>query len=92
VAALGLGWKGIGQYFGRAASQGEQALWNGQLDWTIAYRATISLRAPGEIAMREVVFTRPRRWFAARSTKRGSEHFDTWQKWLRTWPDSALDE
>ncbi len=92
VAAIGLSWKGVGQYFGRAASQGEQALWDGQLDWTIAYRATISLRAPAEIAMREVVFTRPRRWFADRSTKRGREHYDTWQKWLRQWPDSALTE
>ena len=51
LVALGLGWKGIGQYFGRAAAQGEQALWNGQLDWTIAYRATVSLRDPAQIAM-----------------------------------------
>src|SRR3954469_23434196 len=40
------GWKGIGEYFGKAAARGEQSLWNGQLDWTIAYRATMSLTEP----------------------------------------------
>jgi hypothetical protein len=90
VVALGLSWKGIGQYFGRAAAQGEQALWDGQLDWTIAYRATVSLRDPADIAMREVVFARARRRLPGQRSGRGQEHFDTWQKWLRTWPDSAL--
>jgi hypothetical protein len=92
VVALGLSWKGIGQYFGRAAAQGEQALWNGQLDWTIAYRATISLRDPAQITMGEVVFTRARRRLARQRVGRGREHFDAWQKWLRAWPDSALTE
>jgi hypothetical protein len=92
VVALGLSWKGIGQFFGRAAAQGEQALWDGQLDWTIAYRATVSLRDPRKIAMREVVFVRARRRVRGQRSRRGQEHYDTWQKWLRTWPDSALSE
>jgi hypothetical protein len=90
LVALGLSWKGIGQYFGRAAAQGEQALWAGQLDWSIAYRATVSLRDPAEIAMREVVFVRARRRLRRERPRRGQEHYDIWQKWLRTWPDSAL--
>jgi hypothetical protein len=90
LVALGLSWKGIGQFVGRAAAQGEQAVWAGQLDWTIAYRATVSLRDPAEIAMREVVFARTRRRLRGQRPRRGQEHFDTWQKWLRTWPDSAL--
>jgi hypothetical protein len=92
VVALGLSWKGIGQYVGRAAAQGEQALWDGQLDWTIAYRATISLRDPAEIARGEVVFARARRRLRRQRVGRGQEHFEAWQKWLRTWPDSALTE
>jgi hypothetical protein len=83
VVALGVSWKGIGQYFGRAAAQGEQALWNGQLDWSIAYRATISLRDPTTIGMRDVMFARSR-------GRRG--HYQTWQKWLRAWPDFELDK
>jgi hypothetical protein len=90
LVALGLSWKGIGQYFGRAAAQGEQALWDAQLDWTIAYRATVSLRDPTGIAMREVVFVRARHRLRGQRPRRGQEHYDTWQKWLRTWPDSAL--
>jgi hypothetical protein len=90
LVALGLSWKGIGQFVGRAAAQGEQAVWAGQLDWTIAYRATVSLRDPAEIAMREVVLARTRRRLRGQRPRRGQEHFDTWQKWLRTWPDSAL--
>jgi hypothetical protein len=90
LVALGLSWKGIGQYFGRAAAQGEQALWDGQLDWSIAYRATVSLRDPSGIAMREVVFARARRRLRRQRPQRGQEHYDIWQKWLRTWPDSAL--
>jgi hypothetical protein len=92
LVALGLSWKGIGQYFGRAAAQGQQALWNGQLDWTIAYRATISLRDPGQIKMGDVVFKRARRRLRRERVGRGREHFDAWEKWLRAWPDSALTE
>jgi hypothetical protein len=135
IAALGLSWKGIGQYFGKAAANGEEALWNGQLDWTVAYRATISLRHPAGMTTREM---RSRRR-AARERIKTSEHplppqqaqeppspgpqarepaqkpegqvrqaqaqlaqvrkaqvrqahFDTWQKWLRRWPVSELDD
>jgi hypothetical protein len=36
LAAFGLTWKGLGTLLGRAAAQGEQALWDSQVDWTIA--------------------------------------------------------
>src|SRR4051794_21431489 len=42
LAAFGLTWKGIGHYLGHAAAKGEQALWDAQLNWTIAYRATLT--------------------------------------------------
>jgi hypothetical protein len=41
LAAFGLTWKGIGQFFGHAVATAEQSLWDAQLDWTVAYRATI---------------------------------------------------
>jgi hypothetical protein len=73
VAAFGLTWKGIGEFLGRAAAKGEQALWDAQLDWTIAYRCTI--RIDGE--------TR------AETTRdeRLANHVRTWKDWQRRWPD-----
>jgi hypothetical protein len=73
VAAFGLTWKGIGQFLGRATAKGEQALWDAQLDWTIAYRCTI--RADGTSAADT---TRDRRL---------DDHVRTWKDWQRRWPD-----
>ena len=42
LAAFGLTWKGIGQFFGHAVATAEQSLWDAQLDWTVAYRSTIA--------------------------------------------------
>ena len=89
VAALGLSWKGIGQYLGKAAAKGEQAMWNAQIDWTIAYRATISLAKPSPVPRR-------RPWARLRRTReparqRRESHYATWQQWLDSWPDFELD-
>ena len=40
-AAFGLTWKGIGEFFGRAAAKGEEQLWDAEIDWAIAYRFTV---------------------------------------------------
>jgi len=47
IAAFGLTWKGIGEFFGRAAAKGEQKLWDAEIDWAVAYRFTV-LRMPGD--------------------------------------------
>jgi hypothetical protein len=75
LAAFGLSWKGIGQYLGRAAAKGEQALWDAQVNWTIAYRMTI----------RDAVVVKP-----ANATRRRG-HQDQWQTWHEKWPDFELD-
>jgi hypothetical protein len=88
IAALGLSWKGLGQYFGKAAAGAEQSLWDGQLDWTIAYRATISLTdvtAPSRASRRE-------KRDAPHAERRRADHFDTWQRWRYEWPVFELEE
>ena len=73
IAAFGLTYKGIGGALGRAAAKGEQALWDAQIDWTIAYRCTIRVDAPG----------------GPKSPRgRGvDQHVRIWQEWQTRWPD-----
>jgi hypothetical protein len=75
LAAFGLTWKGIGTSLGRAAAKAERALWNSQLNWVIAYRATI----PGEQVK------------AAGGTKRRARHLKEWEQWRRKWPDFEME-
>jgi hypothetical protein len=75
-AAFGLTWKGIGEFFGRAAAKGEQALWDAQLDWTIAYRCTI-----GD----------PEADPAPRRNARIAEHLKTWRDWNQRWPNLSVE-
>jgi hypothetical protein len=77
IAALGLSWKGIGEFFGRAAAKGEQALWDAQMDWTIAYRCTVRIDEPGGDE-------HARNWSI-------NDHFLVWQRWQRQSPDLARD-
>jgi hypothetical protein len=91
VAALGLSWKGIGQYLGKAAAKGEQALWNGQIDWTIAYRATISLAKPTPMPRGLGARWKRMRRAGEPSERRSRSHYEIWQEWLYTWPDFELD-
>jgi hypothetical protein len=76
LAAFGLTWKGLGTMLGRAAAQGEQALWDAQVDWTIAYRATVTTAPPAagtRLAHRE-------------------HHVDTWRAWRARWPELDASE
>jgi hypothetical protein len=71
LAAFGLTWKGLGTLLGRAAAQGEQALWDAQVDWTIAYRATVTTEPPPP---------------DPRIAHRG-RHVETWRAWRARWPE-----
>jgi hypothetical protein len=71
LAAFGLTWKGLGTVLGRAAAQGEQALWDAQVDWTIAYRATVATEPPPP---------------DPRIAHRG-RHVSTWRAWRARWPE-----
>jgi hypothetical protein len=77
IAAFGLTWKAIGGFFGRAAAKGEQALWDAQVDWTIAYRCTVPLVEPGDGDAKH---------------NRRNDHFATWKAWLERWPSLAGDD
>ena len=48
IAAFGLTWKGIGEFFGRAAAKGEAQLWDAEIDWAIAHRFTTLRNYPGK--------------------------------------------
>ena len=48
LAAFGLTWKGIGEFFGRAAAKGEEQLWDAEIDWAIAYRFTVLRNTPAD--------------------------------------------
>lgn len=74
LTALGLTWKAVGDFFGRAAAKSEQALWDAQVDWTIAYRCTIPIVKPPERRRRN------------KRKERIDDHFDTWSGWLERWP------
>jgi hypothetical protein len=71
LAAFGLTWKGIAEFFGRAAARGEEALWDAQIDWTIAYRCTIAIDDPSD---------------PKRSGDRLSSHLEAWRRWQKRWP------
>ncbi|HET7014735.1 MAG TPA: hypothetical protein VFI65_12540 [Streptosporangiaceae bacterium] len=76
VAAFGLTWKGIGEFFGRAAAKGEQELWDAEIDWAIAYRFTILQNAPAGKDLKQLNCDQP--------TKK---HLQRYNEWKQTWPD-----
>ena len=78
IAALGVTWKAIGDFFGRAAARGEEALWDAQVDWTIAYRCTVPIAEPSD--------QRTMR------SQRIDDHFATWNGWLQRWPSLSGDD
>jgi hypothetical protein len=77
VAAFGLTWKGIGQFFGNAVAKAEQALWDSELNWTIAYRSMVG-RTPVEQLPKK------------RKTRRDA-HYKTYTSWAKKWPDTEID-
>ena len=76
VAALGLTWKGIGEFFGNAVAKAEQALWASELDWSIAYRSTVPAHRDTALAVR-------------RRTRR-TDHYEIYTQWASKWPDTEL--
>jgi hypothetical protein len=80
LATFGLAWKGIGEFFGRAAAHAEEQLWNAEIDWAIAYRFTILRHPPADSQLKP----RSKALTLDQSTK---EHLQRYKQWKRAWPD-----
>lgn len=80
VAAFGLTWKGIGEFFGRAAAEGEGQLWDAEIDWAIAYRFTILRNPPAD----QLLKRRSKQLKCDQPTK---EHLRRYKQWKSKWPD-----
>ena len=80
LATFGLTWKGIGDFFGRAAANAEDQLWDAEIDWAIAYRFTILRNPPADSQLK------PRSDTPAidQPTK---EHLRRYKQWKKNWPD-----
>ena len=80
VAAFGLTWKGIGDFFGRAAAKAEEELWNAEIDWAIAYRFTTLCHPPANKQLRG-------RSNAGNLDQPTKEHLRRYSQWKKKWPD-----
>lgn len=80
LAAFGLTWKGIGEFFGRAASKGEEQLWDAEIDWAIAYRFTVLRNPPADNQLKP----RSKETTIDQPTK---EHLRRYKQWKKNWPD-----
>jgi hypothetical protein len=80
LAAFGLTWKGIGQFFGRAAANAEEQLWDAEIDWAIAYRFTILRNPPADNQLKP----RSKALTIDQPTK---EHMRRYKQWKKNWPD-----
>jgi hypothetical protein len=78
VAAFGLTWKGIGEFFGRAAAVGEAQLWDAELDWAIAHRFTVLTNLPDKKHLKKVA--------ALKDDQPMKEHMLRQQQWKSKWP------
>ena len=94
IAAFGLTWKGIGEFFGRAAAKAEHKLWDAEIDWAVAYRFTI-LRLPGDgqsrkkrsLAIKKRSFGLKRQSGKLNWDKTTTEHMRRYMQWKDRWPD-----
>ena len=77
LAAIGLTWKAIGEFFGRQAAKGEEAVWSAELDWTIAYRMTTNAWSLESKDFGAVQSSAPRDY----------GHVIKWLDWKAKWPD-----
>lgn len=80
IAAFGLTWKGIGEFFGRAAAAGEAELWDAEIDWAIAHRFTILRNYPDKKQIKQsgvLADDQPIR-----------EHLQRHKYWKDKWPDA----
>ena len=80
LAAFGLTWKGIGEFFGRAAAKGEEQLWDAEIDWAIAYRFTVLRNPPADNQLKP----RSKELSIDQPTK---EHLRRYKQWKKNWPD-----
>jgi hypothetical protein len=80
LAAFGLTWKGIGEFFGRAAAKGEEQLWDAEIDWAIAYRFTVLRNTPADNQLKP----RSKELSIDKPTK---EHLRRYKQWKKNWPD-----
>jgi hypothetical protein len=81
-AALGLTWKGIGEFFGRVAATGEEHLWDAELDWAIAYRFTLCHRLDSA-ALKALPNV-------ADVDKPTAAHVARFKEWKNAWPDVSF--
>ena len=80
LAAFGLTWKGIGEFFGRVAAKGEEQLWDAEIDWAIAYRFTVLRNPPADNQLKP----RSKGLTIDQPTK---EHLRRYKQWKKNWPD-----
>ena len=80
LAAFGLTWKGIGEFFGRAAAKGEEQLWDAEIDWAIAYRFTVLRNPPADKELKP----RSKELTIDQPTK---EHLRRYKQWKKNSPD-----
>ena len=80
LAAFGLTWKGIGEFFGRVAAKGEEQLWDAEIDWAIAYRFTVLRKTPADNQLKP----RSKKLPIDQPTK---EHLRRYKQWKKNWPD-----
>ena len=80
LAAFGLTWKGIGEFFGRAAAKAEEQLWDAEIDWAIAYRFTVLRNTPADNQLKP----RSKELSIDQPTK---EHLRRYKQWKKNWPD-----
>jgi hypothetical protein len=84
IAAFGLTWKGIGEFFGRAAAKGEAQLWDAEIDWAIAHRFTTLRNYPGK---KQIKQSR-----ALQDDEPMQEHLRCHKQWKDRWPDAWTPE
>jgi hypothetical protein len=80
LATFGLTWKGIGEFFGRAAGNAEDQLWDAEIDWAIAYRFTVLRHPPADNQLKP----RSKALTIDQPTK---EHLRRYKQWKKSWPD-----
>lgn len=80
LATFGLTWKGIGEFFGRAAAKGEEQLWDAEIDWAIAYRFTVLRNPPADNQLKP-------RSKAVTIDQPTKEHLRRYKQWKKNWPD-----
>jgi hypothetical protein len=84
IAAFGLTWKGIGEFFGRAAAKGEAELWDAEIDWAIAHRFTTLRNYPDKKQIKKSG--------ALQDDQPIQEHLQRHKYWKDKWPDALAPE